>query len=623
MGDEARGVDARRTRDRALPHAAAGDATRWCNGWLQRLPPAQENGAMSTPLPASPHDAAALALVPALAGVGWFSVAADRTVTAVSPEMERITGFTASEAVGRPCVALLRCRECLRGCALFRTGTLERAEGPIFRSDGGEITVERSGRVLKDATGRVTGAIETVRPVDGDGCARGGPPPELDALLESLGRSFVVLDGELKVLACSRSLAALAGVEPDAVRGAPASLLFGEELFGASGELAQAVLRGERREGWAGSVRTAGGERVGVSLSVGAVAAEGHCGRMGARAMVMVRPEHDPDDPGEAAPAFHGMVARSPAMHRIFRLIELLRDTDATVLVTGESGTGKEMVARALHDTSARAHGPFVAVNCAAIPSELLESELFGHVRGAFTGAVRDRPGRFELARGGTLFLDEIGDLAPALQAKLLRVLQEHAYERVGDARPRTADVRVIAATHLNLQRAVAEGRFREDLYYRLRVVPIELPPLRERREDLPPLVHHLMSRIGARRRRALRLSPAALRAVLSHPWPGNVRELENALEYATTVCDGQTVHLADLPAEVALLAASPAPPPAADLAADAAPAPLPALRADEAAEAARIRGALQQAQYRRDDAARLLGMSRTTLWRKIKTYRL
>jgi transcriptional regulator with PAS, ATPase and Fis domain len=342
---------------------------------------------------------------------------------------------------------------------------------------------------------------------------------------------------------------------------------------------------------------------------------------MGARAMVMVRPGHDPGSPGEAAPAFHGMVARSPAMHRIFRLVELLRDTDATVLVTGESGTGKEMVARALHDTSARAHGPFVAVNCAAIPSELLESELFGHVRGAFTGAVRDRPGRFELARGGTLFLDEIGDLAPALQAKLLRVLQEHAYERVGDARPRTADVRVVAATHLNLQRAVADGRFREDLYYRLRVVPIELPPLRERREDLPPLVHHLMGRIGVRRRRALRLSPAAVRALLSYAWPGNVRELENALEYATTVCDGQTVHLADLPAEVALLAgpAVPLPEPPSPVA----PATLPGLGAEEAAEAARIRAALEQARYRRDEAARLLGMSRTTLWRKIKTYRL
>jgi transcriptional regulator with GAF, ATPase, and Fis domain len=314
-------------------------------------------------------------------------------------------------------------------------------------------------------------------------------------------------------------------------------------------------------------------------------------------------------------------------MQRIFRLIELLNDNDATVLVTGESGTGKEMVARALHTRSGR-RGSFVAVNCAALPADLLESELFGHVRGAFTGAVRDRPGRFEVADHGTLFLDEIGDMPPALQAKLLRVLQDHAFERVGDSRTRTVDVRVIAATHVDLSRAVAEGRFREDLFYRLRVVPIHIPPLRERREDLTYLISHLLQRIGSRRGRALRLAPAALEALVAADWPGNVRELENALEYGTALCDGQTIHLEHLPPLAGLGSRASSGEASADRRVgnatdDTALSVALALSTDERHELTEIREALRRAHYRRDEAARALGMSRTTLWRKMKQYRL
>ncbi|HEX9109771.1 MAG TPA: sigma 54-interacting transcriptional regulator, partial [Longimicrobiales bacterium] len=257
-------------------------------------------------------------------------------------------------------------------------------------------------------------------------------------------------------------------------------------------------------------------------------------------------------------------------------------------------------------------------------------------------GAVARKIGKFEAASGGTLFLDEIGDMNLPLQGKLLRVLQEHAFERVGDTRTRTADVRVVAATHVNLARAVAEHRFREDLYYRLRVVPIDVPPLRERREDLPVLVRFLLQRIAARRGRSLRLSPAASRALLSYDWPGNVRELENALEYATTICAGQTVHLTDLPDELmratavdATLSDAQAAERGGEAGRSAEPGPRPereaatatasglVLSAEEAAEAARIRAALEQARWRRDDAAQALGMSRTTLWRKMKEYRL
>jgi transcriptional regulator with GAF, ATPase, and Fis domain len=274
-----------------------------------------------------------------------------------------------------------------------------------------------------------------------------------------------------------------------------------------------------------------------------------------------------------------------------------------------------------------------VAVNCAALPSELLESELFGHVRGAFTGAVRDRAGRFEMADGGTLFLDEVGDLDPALQGKILRALQEHSFERVGDSQTRTVDVRVVAATHVDLERAVAEHRFREDLYYRLKVIPIRVPPLRERREDLPSLIAHLLERLGTRHRRALRLSPSASRELLAHLWPGNVRELENALEFAVTVCEGQTVHVQDLPPEVQewrATAGSHAHP-----SGDESPTGAPGLQTpfddsrrrdldpQESADATRIQAALLRCRFNRAETARSLGISRTTLWRKMKQYRL
>jgi len=341
-------------------------------------------------------------------------------------------------------------------------------------------------------------------------------------------------------------------------------------------------------------------------------------------------------------PAFHGIVSKSPAMQRIFRVVELLRDNDSTVLVTGESGTGKELVARALHATSHRSEGPFVAVNCAAIPPELLESELFGHVRGAFTGAVKDRPGRFELADGGTLFLDEIGDLELSLQAKILRFLQERTFERVGDSHTRSVDVRVIAATHVNLVQAVSARHFREDLYYRLRVVPLHIPPLRERLDDLELLIRHLMVQIGRERGRSLRLAPPASRALLGYTWPGNVRELQNALEYATTVCEGQTIHVADLPREIGFgMAAAeggegdgpgeteqwgglPTAPWMSVTPGAAAPAARPASQEPgEAHEVRRIRAALEQSHYRKGTAAELLGISRTTLWRKMREYGL
>lgn len=564
-----------------------------------------------------------------LGQLAYFQVDADRNVVAMSPALERLTGFKAKDVLGSSCLEVVRCSECLKGCGVFKHGEVRDARLKIYRADGSEYEIYKSGRVLRDSEGNITGAVEVIRPAEGEASlTQTAPPPELDVLLGGLGREFIVGDEDFRIVAHSATLPERVGMGVDELIGSTLESLLGQDLFGEGSAVRTAALNGEKREGWLAFLRTASGERLPVSLSIGPIEPSDACTGLSGRVVVMIRPEEQ----AKEKPAFSGIISKSPAMQRIFRVIELLRGNDSTVLITGDSGTGKELVARALHDTSHRAEGPFVAVNCAAIPSELLESELFGHVRGAFTGAVKDRAGRFELADGGTLFLDEIGDLALSLQAKLLRFLQEHTFERVGETKTRKVDVRVIAATHVNLVQAVSERRFREDLYYRLRVVPIEIPPLRERRQDLELLIRHFLDVIGRERGRSLRLAPSANRALLTYPWPGNVRELENALEYAISVCEGQTIHIDDLPQEIGRHYAEPsatsAPSQAAASAGDAReassePSAGPYHEPADAGEVGQIRAALEEARYNRGEAAQLLGMSRTTLWRKMKQYGL
>ncbi len=441
----------------------------------------------------------------------------------------------------------------------------------------------------------------------------------VSGLFESLGRALICLDEEFRIVHASDGLDGLAGPGAQhAIVGRPAESILGPELFGPKGSLRQALEAGERREGWGASLVLDDRPRCLLSLSAAPlhVPESGLCDPR-VRYMLVVRStESLPASEAARVSLFSGMVGRSAAMQHIFELIRSLSESDATVLLTGESGTGKELVALGLHHTSPRHGRPFVAVHGGALPGELLESELFGHVRGAFTGAVRDRQGRFELAGGGTLFLDEVGDLSLHLQVKLLRVLQERTFERVGESVSRTTDARIIAATNRDLLRETREGRFREDLYYRLRVVPIHLPPLRERREDIEPLARHLLARVADRQGRSLILSPDALRVLLEYPWPGNARELENTLEYAVAVCRGQTLHEADLPAEVREGRGDPAS--AANAEAEAAAEGDP-----YALERERFLQALHAHRWNRASAAAALGMSRTTLWRRMRELRL
>jgi len=310
---------------------------------------------------------------------------------------------------------------------------------------------------------------------------------------------------------------------------------------------------------------------------------------------------------------FENIVGHSGALRSVLDLVSKVARTDSTVLVTGESGTGKELIARAIHYNSRRVERRLVTVNCGAIPEELLESELFGHVRGAFTNAISSREGRFSLANGGTIFLDEIGDMSPNLQVKLLRVLQEQTYEPVGSSKSETVNVRVIAATNQNLPGAIREGRFREDLFYRLNVIPIEVPPLRQRREDIPLLVLHFLDVQNQERGTKIgSISDAALEVLCRYDWPGNVRELENLMERMTVLCGDGDLGVEDLPESVRRV-------------------PAPAFEPESLGSEVDFRGVVDrfQSELIRDalaktggnkkEAAEYLGLNRTTLIEKIK----
>jgi two-component system response regulator AtoC len=313
--------------------------------------------------------------------------------------------------------------------------------------------------------------------------------------------------------------------------------------------------------------------------------------------------------------SFQNILGKNSAMQGLFERVRKVASSKTTVLITGESGTGKELFARAIHYVSQRRDGPFVAINCGAIPENLLESELFGHVRGAFTGATGHKRGLFEEASGGTLFLDEIGELPLSLQVKLLRALQEEEIRKVGDTKTHKVDVRVIAATSRNLEEEVKQGRFREDLYYRINVVTVSIPPLRDRREDIPLLSEHYIRKFSEQNRREPReLSPAALQLIMRYRWPGNVRELVNVLERAVLLSEGEQIEATDLPE--ALLAGAPA--------ANLPPVEGFSLKQHRAAlEKRLISEALRECRQKRAKAAALLGVSLRSLLYKIKEYGL
>jgi PAS domain S-box-containing protein len=437
------------------------------------------------------------------------------------------------------------------------------------------------------------------------------PAEATSIILESISDGVFTVDGAWRVTSFNRAAETITGVRREQAIGRPCCEVFRASLCETDCALRHTFATGKPVVGRCAFIVRADGERLPISVSTAVLRDERGCVIGGAETFRDLSAVEELRKEVFGRFEIGDFVSRSPAMRRVFDIVPHVAASDCTVLVQGETGTGKELLARALHHAGPRRRRPFVAVNCAALPETLLESELFGYKAGAFTGAERDKPGRFALAEGGTLFLDEIGDMSPGLQVKLLRVLQDGTYDVVGGTRTLRSDARVIAATHRDLERLAEEGDFRADLYYRINVVKIEVPPLRERREDVPLLVDHFVARLNRLQGKHIRgVHPEVLGLLMAYDFPGNVRELENLLEHAFVLCDGDRLELGHLPPRF--------------LARRGPGGASPAIRdASRAVEAGLIAEALARHGYDRLATARALGIHKSTLHRKVRSFGL
>lgn len=545
-----------------------------------------------------------------------ISIDAQHRILSMNPVAEALTGLPEAEAVGRPCSEVLRTSICGDGCPFERV--FEREERVTsfdarLRSPSGEaVPVCINTSVLKNAAGEKIGLVESIRDIRHvlslmaereAAVARAQKLARwMEAVVASIGDGVITTDLDGRITSLNRAAELITGYQSQEAAGRVCKELFQADFC----PLEITLKEGRALPASELYIRAKDGALVPVLVSTEPLR-DSQDRLMGAVEILRDRREvRRLQEQFRESRGLDRLIGRSAPMQAVYRLVERLAASDATVLILGESGAGKELVAEILHSRSRRWNQPLVKVNCAALPESLLESELFGHVRGAFTGAVADRVGRFEMAHGGTIFLDEVGDLPLPLQVKLLRVLQERQFERVGGSRTISVDVRVLAATHRNLHAMVEQGLFRQDLFYRLHVVPLELPPLREHPEDIPLLVENFLRRWSDRTERPPKhLTPSAFKLLADYSWPGNVRELENALEYAAVTSADDWLRPEDLPPR---------------LRAAARPAGGRLDAALAAAEREALLAAFESASTSQE-AARRLGIGRATLWRKIKRY--
>ncbi|MFA7711388.1 MAG: sigma 54-interacting transcriptional regulator [Candidatus Neomarinimicrobiota bacterium] len=429
----------------------------------------------------------------------------------------------------------------------------------------------------------------------------------IENILESISDGVFTIDTEWRITSFNRAAEKITGVKRKEAIGQRCSEVFRSSLCGADCALQKTLKTGKPIIGKSAYIIKADGSRIPISISTAVLKDKDGKTIGGAETFRDLSEIETLRQELRGKMGFGDLISRSPLMQKIFEVLPAIATSPSTVLITGETGTGKELVARTIHQLSPRSKGPFIAVNCAALPDELLESELFGYKKGAFTGASQDKPGRFALAKGGTLLLDEIGDVSPALQVKLLRVLQDRIYEPLGATRSETADARIIIATNQDLAEMVKAGAFREDLYYRVNVVRIALPPLRRRKEDIPVIVNQLVERFNQLWRKSVSgVSMEALSLLMAHDWPGNVRELENVIERAFVLCNEDEITLKHLPEELTARRTTQLHP--------------ESIRsAVHTLEAQTIQSALARHNYNRTAAAQELGIHKTTLFRRMK----
>jgi PAS domain S-box-containing protein len=498
---------------------------------------------------------------------------------------------------------------------VFRTGIPgKNIVYEIIRKDGSRRIIEDSVSLIRDAEGIITG----FRTVSRDITQRKETEKELaehrtrlEAIFGSVKDGIVTVDPDLKIIEANKSTETICGIAVKKIAGKTFSQCLNHCSKSCSEVLRQTLEKKMTIKEY--RVECGHHQRHQQTVSVSSsplLDPEGNF--MGAvlviRDITLLR---DLERELRERHQFQNIIGRSKKMQDTYRLLEDLANLETTVLITGESGTGKELVARALHYSGQRAFKPFVTVSCSALAESLLESELFGHVRGAFTGAIRDKQGRFQAANGGTILLDEIGDISPLIQLKLLRVLQEKEIERVGESTPQKVDVRVIASTNKDLKEKVRSGEFRQDLYYRLKVVEVSLPPLRDRLEDLPLLVDHFCRSFNERFKKNIEgISSEVLGRFMDYLWPGNVRELEHVMEHAFVLCRGWVITLEHLPPEIRDY----------ERTEKMAGQEIPTQGSNGAQE---ILDALNKAHWNKTKAARLLGISRRTIYRKICLFQI
>jgi PAS domain S-box-containing protein len=503
---------------------------------------------------------------------------------------------------------------------VFRTGIPGKFSYEIIRRDGIRRIIEDSVSLIRNAKGKITG----FRAVSRDITDRKETEKELtehrtrlEAIFASVKDGIVTVDPELKIIEANKSTENICGIAVKEAAGKIFSQCFSQCSKSCSEVLGQTLEKKMTIKEY--RVECGHQQRHQQTVSVTSSPLQDPEGNfMGA--MLVIRDItllRDLERGLRERHQFQNIIGRSKRMQDIYRLLEDLANLETTVLITGESGTGKDLVARALHYSGQRGFKPFVAVNCSALTESLLESELFGHVKGAFTGAIKDKQGRFQAANGGTILLDEIGDTSPLIQLKLLRVLQEKVIERVGESTPQKVDVRVIACTNKDLKEKVKRGEFRQDLYYRLKVVEVSLPPLRDRLEDLPLLVDHFCRSFNERFKKNIEgVSTEVLSRFMNYPWPGNVRELEHVMEHAFVLCRGGVITLEHLPSEIRDYERN-------DRSERSARVPVEESHTQELNGSQGILYALNKARWNKTRAARLLGVSRRTIYRKIELYQL